>query len=115
MLAATHSNRIFEPGCLTEDYENGFRVASLGMRPEVYSEFISGMGGPLRRANIFRGICAARCGSGRDGLRGLGCNRGSIIRCGETLRYAYWFWRDRKSLVGNLIGPLTEFAFFMGW
>ena len=27
MLAAAHSNRIFEPGCLTEDYENGFRVA----------------------------------------------------------------------------------------
>src|SRR5277367_5395288 len=31
LLAAAHSNRIFEPACLTEDYENGFRIARLGL------------------------------------------------------------------------------------
>src|SRR5260370_1426857 len=29
-LAAAHSNCIFEPKCLTEDYENGFRLHRLG-------------------------------------------------------------------------------------
>ena len=32
----------------------------------------------------------------------------------ETLRYAYWFWRDRKSLVGNLVTPLTNIVFAYG-
>src|SRR6266700_8274369 len=31
LLAANYSNRIFEPACLTEDYENGFRVRRLGL------------------------------------------------------------------------------------
>ena len=31
-LAVSADNRIFEPGCLTEDYENGFRIKNLGFR-----------------------------------------------------------------------------------
>ena len=30
-LAEKYSNRVFEAACLTEDYENGFRVRNLGM------------------------------------------------------------------------------------
>ena len=36
MLADAYSNRIFEPACITEDYENGFRIKRLGLAiPEV--------------------------------------------------------------------------------
>ncbi len=31
-LARAHSNKIFEPACLTEDYENGWRIHHMGMR-----------------------------------------------------------------------------------
>jgi adsorption protein B len=30
------------------------------------------------------------------------------------LRQLYWFWRDRKGLVGNLIAPLTNIFFLWG-
>jgi adsorption protein B len=31
MIANAHSNRVFEPSCVTEDYENGFRIKRLGL------------------------------------------------------------------------------------
>ncbi len=36
-IAAAHANRIFEPACLTEDYENGFRVHRLGFPATFHS------------------------------------------------------------------------------
>jgi adsorption protein B len=33
---------------------------------------------------------------------------------GETFRYLYWFWRDRKGLAGNLITPLANILFVFG-
>jgi adsorption protein B len=33
---------------------------------------------------------------------------------GETIRHLYWFWRDRKSVVGNIVGPLTNLFFVYG-
>jgi adsorption protein B len=32
----------------------------------------------------------------------------------ETLRHLYWFWRDRKGLIGNLVTPLTNILFLYG-
>jgi hypothetical protein len=32
----------------------------------------------------------------------------------ETLRHWYWFWRDRKGLLGNLITPLMNLLFLYG-
>lgn len=32
----------------------------------------------------------------------------------DTLRQGYWFWRDRKSAVANLITPLTNVLFVIG-
>jgi hypothetical protein len=34
---------------------------------------------------------------------------------GETLGQLYWFWRDRKALVGNLISPLMNLLFILGF
>lgn len=34
-LAGAHSNRIFDPECLTEDYENGWRIHAMGF-PQVF-------------------------------------------------------------------------------
>ena len=48
------------------------------------------------------------------GHRESRCNRGNIIPLRETLRHFYWFWRDRKSLVGNIAGPLTNLILLYG-
>src|SRR5437879_11841426 len=41
-LALAHINRIFEPECLTEDYENGFRMHRLGCTQFVIPIFKTG-------------------------------------------------------------------------
>ena len=32
----------------------------------------------------------------------------------ETVSQLYWFWRDRKGVLGSLIGPLANLVFFYG-
>ena len=66
-LAAHSHNRIFEPSCLTEDYENGLRLHQLGARqcfPEGAAErrVSSGHARVLSSASRIR-----PSGSGRDG------------------------------------------------
>jgi adsorption protein B len=44
----------------------------------------------------------------------MGISLQSWERHGWWTRQIYWFWRDRKSLVGNLISPLTNLFFLLG-
>jgi adsorption protein B len=113
LLAAAHSNRVFEPSCLTEDYENGFRVASLGLR----QKFI-----PIRirhgRAIATRELFPPRFGAAvkqrERWITGIGLQSWEFHSFRETMRNFYWFWRDRKGLVGNIVGPLSNLLFLYG-
>lgn len=105
-LAESSSNRIFEPGCLTEDYENGYRVHELGFS-QVFlpivrrgtfiatrEYFPTRMWAAIRqRTRWVTGI--ALQGWERHGWRGGLCVR-------------YWLWRDRKSLVCSPMSLLTN-------
>jgi bacteriophage N4 adsorption protein B len=108
-LAETSGNRIFEPECLTEDYENGLRLHRLGFR----QKFLPLRGGrdavatreyfPRTRRGAIRqrtrwitGICLQS--QERNGWR-------------APWRDLYWFWRDRKGLLANPVGIVAN-AFF---
>ena len=52
-FASTHSNRIFEPGCLTEDYENGFRIANMGLRQKFHSDSDTAWPAPIATREYF--------------------------------------------------------------
>jgi bacteriophage N4 adsorption protein B len=113
MLAETYSNRIFEPACMTEDYENGFRIKRLGLlqqfvpihfrhgRPIATREFF-----PLRFSRAIR--------QRTRWIMGITLQSWEYHSAGETVRHFYWFWRDRKSLAGNLITPLANILFVFG-
>jgi adsorption protein B len=106
-LAGAGANRIFEPICLTEDYELGRRIQSLGGKQEILPVHLEG--GTLtatreyfprhwrqairQRTRWVTGI--ALQGWELNGWRGGGWRR------------TYWYWRDRKGLLGN---PLTLVA-----
>jgi adsorption protein B len=112
-LAATHGNRIFEPECLTEDYENGYRIHRLGGR-QIFLP-IHRMAGSLAATReyfprTFRSALKQRT------RWTMGISLQSWERHGwrTPARQIYWFWRDRKGLVGNLISPLTNLLFFSG-
>ncbi len=113
MLAAAHSNRIFEPDCLTEDYENGFRVARLGL-PQKFIPIAIRHGRPIATREYFPRKFHPAVRQRSRWVTGITLQSWEYHSFQETMRYLYWFWRDRKGLVGNLVGPLTNVFFIYG-
>ncbi|HUE01837.1 MAG TPA: glycosyl transferase family protein [Bryobacteraceae bacterium] len=112
-LAEAHSNRLFDPECLTEDYENGWRIHALGCR----QVFI-----PLRREG--HGLLATReyfphtfHTAVRQRARWV---MGIVLQSWERrgwrapARDIYWLWRDRKGILGNLLTPVLNLLFVYG-
>lgn len=112
-IAAQHSNRIFEPGCLTEDYENGFRVARMGM-PQKFIPIHFRHGRPIATREFFPRRFAAAVKQKSRWVTGINLQSWEFHNARETLRHGYWFWRDRKAIVGNLVTPLTNIVFLYG-
>jgi adsorption protein B len=104
---------IFDPVSLTEDYEIGVYIHRAGY-PQIFVplQFQNGdtvatreyfprrMRSAIRqRTRWVTGI--ALQGWERDGWRG-------------SLRVKYWFWRDRKGVLANPLGFLTNILFVVG-
>jgi bacteriophage N4 adsorption protein B len=112
-LASTRGKQILDPACLTEDYENGLRLQALGYR-QIFL--------PLRLQN--GRLVAPRAYFPRDFRAAM--RRRSRWVTGIVLQgwqnhgwlgawpQAYWFWRDRKGLVGNLLSPRANLRFLAG-
>jgi len=113
LLAAAHQNRIFEPGCLTEDYENGWRVHRLGLKQKfIPIRFRAGR--PIATREYFPRTFRAAVRQRTRWVTGIALQSWEFHTAGETLQQLYWFWRDRKSLVGNLATAATNILFIMG-
>ena len=112
-LAISDHNLIFEPSCLTEDYENGLRLHQLGCS----QSFI-----PLIRTRqsyiatreffpqTFRGAIRQRS----RWVMGIALQTWERYGWRGTLSEVYWFWRDRKGLLGNPLSLLTNLIFLYG-
>ena len=112
-LASTRHGLIFDPACLTEDYENGLRLHALGYR-QVFLPIRWQNGRPVATREYFpRNFRAATRQRSRwvAGITLQGWqNHGWRGRWPQI----YWFWRDRKGLVGNLLSPLANLVFLAG-
>jgi adsorption protein B len=113
MLAERHSNRIFEPGCLTEDYENGFRIARLGL-PQQFIPIRIRRGRPIATREFFPRDFGLAVRQRSRWVTGINLQSWEFHTAAETFRNLYWFWRDRKGLVGNMVTPLTNLVFVYG-
>ncbi len=113
LLANAHDNRIFEPSCLTEDYENGFRIARLGLRQKFIPIHIR-HGRAIATREFFPRTFQSAVRQRSRWITGIGLQSWEFHQPRETLRHWYWFWRDRKSVIGNLVGPLTNLIFVYG-
>lgn len=106
-LAVAEKNRIFEPACLTEDYENGMRLHLMGARQLFL---------PLRRCGAswvatreyfpqsFRSAVRQRT----RWITGISLQAWERHGWEGSITDKYWLWRDRKGLVGNPITLLTN-------
>jgi adsorption protein B len=101
-LAATRCGRPFDPACLTEDYETGYLLHSMGYR-QVFVPVRTGPSGPLATREYFPRRFRPAISQRTRWVTGIGLQ--SWQRHGWSVPSAqfYWFWRDRKGLVGNLL------------
>jgi adsorption protein B len=112
-LAAAHSNRVFDPECLTEDYENGWRVHALG-RPQLFVPLRRERGGWMATReyfpHTFRGAVQQRA----RWVTGIVLQSWERRGWRAPGRQLYWLWRDRKGVVGNLLAPVLNLFFLYG-
>ena len=115
-LAATESNRIFSPDALTEDYENGLSLFRLG-RSQTFV--------PVTRANgedtefvatreYFPQTWSTALRQRTRWVMGVTMQGWERHGWGRTPGEAYWFWRDRKGLIGSPISVIANLVFVYG-
>jgi adsorption protein B len=112
-LAASGGNRIFEPECLTEDYENGMRLHNLKcrqmfvpLRPES-SDFVA-------TREYFPSSAASAIRQRTRWVTGIALQTWERHGWKGNPAQRYWFWRDRKGLYGNPLSFATNLMFAAG-
>lgn len=109
-LARLEGNRIFEPVCLTEDYENGLRLRLQGARqlflPTQSDRMATREYFPLTLRKAIRQRTRWVTGIALQTWDRHGWPGGLVQR--------YWLWRDRKGLIGNPVSLATNVLFAYG-
>jgi len=112
-LATAEHNLIFEPSCLTEDYENGLRLHKLGCK-QMFVPLTKDAAGTVATREFFPRTARSAIRQRSRWILGIG------LQCWErngwrgSLSERYWFWRDRKGLLGNPLSLLSNFVFLYG-
>jgi bacteriophage N4 adsorption protein B len=112
-LATAEHNLIFEPACLTEDYENGLRLHKLGCK-QMFMPLTKRGTSMVATREFFPRTAPSAIRQRSRWILGIG------LQCWErngwrgTLPERYWFWRDRKGLLGNPLSLLSNFVFLYG-
>ncbi len=112
-LATAEHNLIFEPACLTEDYENGLRLHKLGCG-QMFVPLAKHGSSVVATREFFPRTARTAIRQRSRWILGIG------LQCWErhgwrgTWPERYWFWRDRKGLLGNPLSLLCNFVFLYG-
>ena len=113
-LATAEHNLIFEPACLTEDYENGLRLHKLGSK-QLFLPISRGRTNTLvATREYFPRVARSAIRQRTRWIMGIALQ--SWERHGWRGKWPerYWFWRDRKGLLGNPLSLLSNFLFAYG-
>ncbi len=112
-LAATQNGRIFDPECLTEDYENGFGLHALGY-PQIFVPLRFSPEGLLATREYFPRRWQAAVRQRSRWVAGIALQGWERHGWRAPWKQCYWFWRDRKGLVGSLLSPLANLMLVYG-
>ena len=112
-LGATHQGRVFDPDCLTEDYENGYRLHILGYR-QIFLPLRFENREPVATREYFPRTRRAATRQRSRWVAGIALQGWQNHGWRGGWRQLYWFWRDRKGLVGNLLAPVANLALVYG-
>ena len=112
-LAASRGGRVFDPECLTEDYENGYRLFAMGCR-QLFVPLRFDRTGPVATREYFPRRLRSAVRQRSRWVAGIALQGWRLHGWRVPIRQVYWFWRDRKGLVGNLLAPSANLLFLYG-
>jgi adsorption protein B len=112
-LAAERGGRPFDPSCLTEDYETGYRLHALGYR-QVFLPVRIGAAGPMATREFFPRRPRPAISQRTRWVTGITLQSWERHGWRGSVPQLYWFWRDRKGLLGNLLSPVANLLFLYG-
>lgn len=112
-LASAETNRIFEPACLTEDYENGIRLHRLGCK-QLFVPLAPGGKGFVATREYFPSTRSTAIRQRTRWITGIALQTWERHGWKGTWADVYWFWRDRKGLLANPLSFSTNVLFAAG-
>jgi adsorption protein B len=112
-LAAERYGRPFDPACLTEDYETGYLLHSMGFR-QIFVPLRQDGSGPLATREFFPRRFRTAIRQRTRWVTGIALQSWERHGWRVPWQQVYWFWRDRKGLVGNLLSPAANLFFLYG-
>jgi adsorption protein B len=98
---------VFEPRCLTEDYENGFRINRLGLK-QFFVPIHFHNGGFVATREYFPRVFSRAVRQRTRWVTGIALQSWEFHGWRDLLRHPYWFWRDRKAVLANLTAPVAN-------
>ncbi len=112
-LASQKGGQVFDPACLTEDYENGYRLHALGCRQKFVPLRFDRS--PLTATREYFPRSFRRAVRQRSRwVAGIVLQGWQLHGWRAPRRQLYWFWRDRKGLIGNLLAPFANVFLLAG-
>lgn len=106
-LAAESGSRIFEPVCLTEDYENGIRLHNMGAK-QLFVPITKRNGSFVATREFFPQKFRSAVKQRTRWVTGISLQTWERHGWRGNLVQKYWLWRDRKGLVGNPVSVVTS-------
>lgn len=98
---------VFDPECLTEDYETGFRMHAAGFR-QLFLPIHLNHTGPVATREYFPRSWRSAIRQRSRWVAGIALQGWERYGWRTPRRQWYWLWRDRKGLVGNLLSAFTN-------
>ena len=112
-LASSEHNLVFEPGCLTEDYENGLRIHKLGCA-QMFVPLSKSSADIIATREYFPRNMRSAIRQRTRWIMGIALQSWERHGWRGTAPQLYWFWRDRKALFGNPVSLFSNFLFAYG-
>lgn len=113
-LAVRNQNRVFEPDSLTEDYEMGLRLHDSGCRQLFLPIQLHEDETFVATREYFPKVLRTAIRQRTRWITGISLQTWERHGWKGGWMRRYWYWRDRKGLVGSPLGLATSILFVYG-
>lgn len=113
-LAFRNQNRVFEPDSLTEDYEMGLRLHEIGCKQLFLPIQMDGSETIVATREYFPKVLRTAIRQRTRWITGISLQTWERHGWTGSWMRRYWYWRDRKGLIGSPLSLFTTMLLFYG-